>query len=186
MKKFYTLTVFLGILIIAATVGSTEPIPVTAKSIYEFKAIDIDGKEISMADFRAKVVLIVNVASKCGYTPQYKGLQELYDKYKDKGLVIIGFPCNQFRNQEPGTNQEIKDFCSVNYGITFPLMDKIDVNGDNAHPLYQYLTTYFGEMQPIKWNFTKFLVGKDGVPIARFETKTDPADMVLEIEEALK
>lgn len=186
MRLFNTITVIIAICLMQVSLHSTEPMPVTAKSIHEFKIKDIDGKEISLDDLKGKIVLIVNVASKCGYTPQYKGLQELYDKYKNKGFVVIGFPCNQFREQEPGTNQEIKEFCSVNYGVTFPLMDKIDVNGDSAHPLYQFLTSYFGELQPIKWNFTKFLVGKDGKPIARFETKTDPADIVLEIEEALK
>jgi glutathione peroxidase len=146
-------------------------------SIYDFKARAIDGKDISLGDYRGKVVLIVNVASKCGFTPQYKGLESLYEKYKDQGLVILGFPCNQFGGQEPGNEAEILSFCDLNYGVTFPLFSKIDVNGPNAHPLYGYLKTAKPGIlgtEAIKWNFTKFLIDKKGEPIHRYAPSDKP------------
>lgn len=157
------------------------------QSIYDFKVKTIDGKEISLAEYKNKVLLIVNVASKCGYTPQYKGLQQLYTKYKDKGFEILGFPCNQFCSQEPGTNDEIKQFCSTNYGVTFPLFDKIDVNGDNTHPLYKYLKIAKpGFLNAnIKWNFTKFLIDKNGNVVDRFWSKTTPDSLAVDIEKLL-
>jgi glutathione peroxidase len=146
-----------------------------AESIYDLKLKDIDGKDTSLAAYKGKVILIVNVASKCGFTPQYKGLEATYEKYKDKGFVILGFPCNQFGSQEPGTNEEIKQFCSSKYSVTFPLFDKIEVNGANRHPLYVALA---GEKSPfpgnIKWNFNKFLIGKDGKILQRFDSKVTP------------
>jgi glutathione peroxidase len=156
-------------------------------SIYNFTAKTITGEEKSLADYKGKVLLIVNVASKCGFTPQYKGLQELYETYKDKGLEILAFPCNQFLGQEPGTNEEIKEFCERNYGVTFPLFAKIDVNGPNAHPLYQYLTKEAPGFLTgaIKWNFTKFLVDREGNVVKRFAPATKPEELKEEIEKLL-
>jgi len=146
-----------------------------AESIYDIKLKDIDGKDTTLAAYKGKAVLIVNVASKCGYTKQYTGLQALYEKYKDKGLVVLGFPCNQFGGQEPGSNDEIKEFCSSKYHVTFPMFDKLEVNGANRHPLYVQLA---GKDSPfpgdIKWNFNKFLVGKDGKILNRFDSKVTP------------
>ncbi|SRR6266496_2481746 len=146
-----------------------------AESIYDIKLKDIDGKDTTLNAYKGKVLLIVNVASKCGLTPQYKALEALQQKYKDKGLTVLGFPCNQFGGQEPGTNDEIKQFCSTKYNVTFPLFDKIDVNGEKRHPLYVALA---GKESPfpgdIKWNFNKFLIGKDGKILKRFEPRTTP------------
>ncbi len=144
----------------------------SAASIYEFAPKSIEGTPAPLAAYRGKVLLLVNVASKCGYTPQYKGLEEVYEKYKDQGLVIAGFPANNFGAQEPGTDQEIKAFCSRNYKVTFPMYSKISVKGSDIAPLYQYLTQSTGG--EIKWNFTKFLVGRDGKIIARFEPAVTP------------
>ncbi|MFD2166616.1 glutathione peroxidase [Thalassotalea euphylliae] len=149
-----------------------------AASIYDFTAQDFKGDEVSLADYKDKVVLIVNTASACGFTPQYKGLQELYDKYKDQGLEILAFPCNQFKEQEKGSNEEIKSFCDLQFNIKFPVFGKIDVNGDNAHPLYKYLKKQAPGIlgsESIKWNFTKFLIGRDGQSVERFATITKPA-----------
>lgn len=143
---------------------------------YNFKATTLQGKEISMEQYRGKVVLIVNTASKCGFTPQFEGLEKLYEKHKDKGLEILGFPCNQFANQEPGTASDIINGCMINYGVTFQMFEKIKVNGMFAHPLYKYLKKelpgMIGEM--IKWNFTKFLIDRSGKPVARFAPATTP------------
>jgi glutathione peroxidase len=156
-------------------------------TIYNFTAKTITGEEKSLADYKGKVLLIVNVASKCGFTPQYKGLQELYETYKDQGFEILAFPCNQFLNQEPGTDEEIKEFCELNYGVTFPLFAKIDVNGPNAHPLYQYLTKEAPGFLTgaIKWNFTKFLVDREGNVVKRFAPATKPVELKEEIEKLL-
>ncbi|GMB08212.1 glutathione peroxidase [Thermolongibacillus altinsuensis] len=157
-------------------------------SIYDFTVKTIRGEEKSMADYKGKVLLIVNTASKCGFTPQYKELQELYDEYKDKGFEVLGFPCNQFGQQEPGTESEIESFCQVNYGVTFPMFAKVDVNGEHAHPLFVYLTEkapgIFGT-KIIKWNFTKFLVDKNGNVVGRFAPQTKPSDLKGEIEKLL-
>lgn len=147
---------------------------------YNFSAQSLLGKqEIKMETYKGNVVLVVNTASKCGLTPQYKGLEELYKKYKDKGLVILGFPCNQFANQEPGSESSIADGCLMDYGVTFPMFSKIDVNGANAHPIYKFLkkelTGIFGGA--IKWNFTKFLIDRNGKPVTRFSPYTKPADI---------
>ncbi len=144
----------------------------------QFTVESIDGEEIDLQQFKGLVILVVNVASKCGFTPQYKGLQALYEKYKDDGFVVLGFPANNFANQEPGTDKEIKAFCTTNYNVSFPMFSKISVKGDDQHPLYQYLTSkekhnYGGE---IGWNFTKFLINREGKVVNRFESKVEPRD----------
>ena len=157
-------------------------------SIYDFTARDIDGKERSLSEFRGKLLLIVNVASQCGFTPQYKGLEELHRKYADKGVEVLGFPCNQFGKQEPGDAEEIKNFCSLTYDVTFPIFAKIDVNGPQAHPLYQYLEREkrgFLGTKNIKWNFTKFLVSRDGQVLGRFAPSFTPEQLDGVIAEAL-
>jgi len=177
-------------------------------NVYDFKAIDIRGNEVSLRKYEGNVLLIVNSATQCGFTPQYDALQELYEKYKDKGFIILDFPCDQFNNQAPGTNEEIHNFCSLNYGITFPMFTKIEVNGENAHPLYKYLISQKGfkvfdnshsitpklkeilqEKDPnyentpsIKWNFTKFLIDRNGNVVERFE----PTDDMRLLEEKIK
>lgn len=157
-------------------------------SVYIYSAKDIEGKEHSLSEYEGKVLLIVNVASECGYTPQYKGLQALYEKYRDSGLVVIGFPCNQFGEQEPGTSAQIKEFCSVNYSVTFPIMEKIEVNGSNEHPLYTYLKSGKAGLATgdIKWNFNKFLIDRNGVPVQRYGSKSTPESIEADIERALK
>ena len=162
-----------------------------ANSIYDFSLKNIDGKETSLADYRGKVVLVVNVASRCGFTPQYEGLEKVYLKYKDRGLVILGFPANNFGGQEPGSNEEIKSFCSLKYNVTFPMFTKISVKGEDIHPLYKYLTDkqtdpeFAGE---IKWNFNKFLIGRDGKIIGRFEppVKPESPEVTQAIDKALE
>ena len=146
-------------------------------SFYEFTAPLLDGTPKAMADYQGKVVLIVNVASKCGYTPQYQGLEALWRKYQDKGLVILGFPCNQFGEQEPGSATDIAQFCSTTYNVSFPIFGKIDVNGDHAHPLYEYLKHAAKGVlgtESVKWNFTKFLVDRQGKVVHRFAPETTP------------
>ena len=154
------------------------------KSFYDIKATSLQGKEISMEEYKGKVVLIVNTASKCGFTPQYAGLEELFKKYKDQGLVILGFPSNQFMKQEPGTAEEIQEFCQINYGVTFPMFDKIDVNGKNTHPVYLFLKNALPGK--ITWNFNKFLLDKNGVPVKRYPSQTKPNELIPDIEELLK
>jgi glutathione peroxidase len=156
-----------------------------SQSIYDLSAIAINGEPISFSNYKDKILLIVNTASQCGFTPQYKGLEELYQKYSSQGLVILGFPCNQFGQQEPGNAQEIKNFCETRFKVTFPLFEKIDVNGENAHPLYQFLSKsapgIFGT-EGIKWNFTKFLVDRQGNVVKRFPSTTKPQDLDKEIQ----
>jgi glutathione peroxidase len=146
------------------------------QNFYEFEAKSLQGKEISMESYKAKAILVVNTASKCGLTPQYEGLENLYEKYKDKGFVILGFPCNQFGNQEPGDEKSISEGCLINYGVSFPMFTKVDVNGESAHPIFKYLKKElkgtFGNK--IKWNFTKFLIDTNGVPLKRFSPLTKP------------
>jgi len=180
-------------------------------SIYDFNLKSIRGKEQSLSDYKGKILIIVNTASKCGFTPQYQELQSLYTKYADQGLEILGFPSNQFAEQEPGTNAEVQNFCQVNYGVTFPLFEKIDVRGENAHPLFKYLTEQipfqgfdynhpigkklhgvlkerfpeFLEGDSIKWNFTKFLIDRSGKVIQRYEPTTLPSAMQADIEKLL-
>jgi glutathione peroxidase len=162
-----------------------------ASSVLDFTLNSIDGKSTPLASYKGKVLLIVNVASRCGYTPQYTQLEAVYEKYKDQGLVILGFPANNFMGQEPGTNEEIKTFCSTKYNVTFPLFSKISVKGDDKAPLYQFLTdktTSPSTGGEIGWNFTKFLVDRDGKVIQRFDSKVKPdaAEVVSAIEGALK
>lgn len=161
----------------------------TDTSIYDFTVNRLDGAPGALAAFRGKVLLIVNTASKCGFTPQYKGLEEIYLKYRDQGFEVLGFPCNQFGAQEPGTAEEIGTFCEKNYGVTFPLFEKIDVNGEHVAPLYQYLKKAAPGLlgsEGIKWNFTKFLVNKDGTVIDRFAPQTKPESFAADIEKLLE
>jgi glutathione peroxidase len=155
--------------------------------IYNFKVNTLKGKEISLNDFKGKVILIVNTASKCGLTGQYEGLEKLYQKYKSKDFVIIGFPCNQFGNQEPGNSKDIEGGCIINYGVTFPMMEKIEVNGNNENPLYTYLKQQLPGVltNSIKWNFTKFIIDKDGKPVKRFKPTTVPERLETYIEKLL-
>jgi len=141
---------------------------------YQFSAKSLQGSEIKMENYQGKTILVVNTASQCGLTPQYEGLEKLYNKYKDKGLVILGFPCNQFGNQEPGDEKSISEGCLINYGVSFPMFSKIDVNGENAHPIYKYLKNELGSIlgSKIKWNFTKFLIDANGKPVKRFAPVT--------------
>ncbi|BFM10428.1 glutathione peroxidase [Simiduia litorea] len=156
--------------------------------IYQFNAERLSAESQDFGAFKGKVLLIVNTASKCGFTPQYKGLEELYKKYKDQGFEILGFPCNQFGKQEPGDSAEISEFCELNFGVTFPLYAKVDVNGEGAHPLFNWLKAeapgVFGT-EGIKWNFTKFLVGRDGKVIKRFAPKDKPEALEAELKVAL-
>ena len=178
-------------------------------TIYDFKALNNRGAEVDFRQYEGQVLMIVNTASKCGFTPQYDGLEALYQKYKDQGLVIIGFPCDQFAHQEPGSDEEIAEFCRLNHGVTFPLMKKIDLNGENAHPIYKYLKNvapteeYKGikakathtmlkglsksakEDNDILWNFTKFLISRDGATVKRFPPTTEPSDFENDVKEML-
>jgi glutathione peroxidase len=178
MKPFLFLT----------TVFLMQTLAASAGSIHEIAVKDIDGKDTTLGAYKGKVLLIVNVASQCGYTPQYQGLETIYEKYKGKGFVVLGFPCNQFGKQEPGTNEEIKQFCSSKYNVTFPMFDKIEVNGEKRHPLYVALA---GDQSPypgnIKWNFSKFLIGRDGKIIKRFDSKAAPEspEVIAAIDAAL-
>jgi glutathione peroxidase len=157
-------------------------------SIYDFEALSIDGQPVALDQFRGKALLIVNTASACGFTPQFGGLEKLHQTYGERGLVVLGFPCNQFGSQDPGSNEEIGAFCQKNFGVSFPMMGKIDVNGSGAHPLYQWLTAEAPGLlgsKAIKWNFTKFLVGKDGRVIKRYAPQDAPEKLGKDIEAAL-
>lgn len=156
-------------------------------TIYDFSAEHIDGTTKSFSDYKDQVLLIVNTASKCGFTPQFEGLEALYQQYKDQGLVIIGFPCNQFGNQDPANNDEIGAFCQKNYGVSFPMMAKVDVNGSDAHPVFEWLKNQKGGLltDGIKWNFTKFLIDSKGQVIARYAPTTKPEALKADIEQAL-
>ncbi len=160
-----------------------------SKAIYDFTVTDIDGNNVQLDKYKHKVLLIVNTASKCGFTKQYASLEELYKRYKDRGLVVLGFPCNQFGNQEPGDMEEIKNFCSLTYSVDFPMFAKIDVNGKNTHPLYAFLKKkargVLGTLE-IKWNFTKFLVDKNGNVVKRYASAKDPLGITDDIERLLK
>jgi len=179
MKKLFFLMALLGISAMAAD-----------KTVYDFTLNSIDGKPTPLSDFKGKVVLLVNVASRCGFTPQYSGLESLYEKYKDRGFVIVGIPANNFGGQEPGTNQEIKKFCTAKYNVTFPMMAKVSVKGSDITPLYAYLTDKQANPSTggeIGWNFTKFLVGPDGKVLARFDSKVEPEspEVTSAVEKAL-
>jgi len=159
------------------------------QNIYNFKVNTLQGKEIKFEDFKNKVILIVNTASKCGLTPQYQGLEELHEKYSNDGLIIIGFPCNQFGGQEPGDAQEIQSNCLVNYGVKFLITEKIEVNGENTHPIFIYLKEALPGLlgsKEIKWNFSKFLIDKKGNPYKRYAPTTEPKDLISDIEKLLK
>ena len=167
---------------------SQPPTQTTTPTISDFEAKSISGQDIPLSDFRGQVLLIVNTASKCGFTPQFGGLETLHTTYAGKGLAVLGFPCNQFGSQDPGANGEIAEFCQVNYGVSFPMMGKIDVNGPAAHPLYKWLSAQAPGLlgsKSIKWNFTKFLVGKDGQVIKRYAPLDKPADLAKDVEAAL-
>ena len=157
-------------------------------SLYDFEALSLDGQPVPLSQYRGQVLLIVNTASACGFTPQFAGLQKLHQQYGEKGLTVLGFPCNQFGRQDPGTHAEIGAFCQKNYGVSFPMMAKIEVNGDGAHPLYQWLKAQAPGLlgsQGIKWNFTKFLVGRDGQVLRRYAPTDTPAKLAGDIEAAL-
>ncbi|MBE0645802.1 MAG: glutathione peroxidase [Bacteroidetes bacterium] len=177
------------LLLLCATVivSAQEKSTDRSKGVYDFTLNNIDGKETPLSDYSGKVLLIVNTASKCGYTPQYAPLEKLYRRFHDKGLRILAFPANNFGGQEPGSNAEIKEFCSSNYAVTFDLFEKISVKGEDIHPLYRYLTTETDFPGDIRWNFTKFLVDREGKVVARFETKVDPLEgnVISQIEELL-
>jgi len=157
-------------------------------TFYNFTATSLQGKEINMSAYQGKVVLVVNTASKCGLTPQYEGLEKLYEQFKDKGLVLLGFPCNQFANQEPGNAKDISEGCLINYGVTFPMFAKINVNGPEAHPIYKYLKKELPGFpgNEIKWNFGKFLLDREGNPVKRFSPLIKPEKLVSAIEKLLK
>jgi glutathione peroxidase len=157
-------------------------------SVYDYSAKTLDGQDVSLADYRGQVLLIVNTASKCGFTPQYEGLEALYKDHKDRGFTVLAFPCNQFGAQEPGNAEEIASFCSLTYDVTFPVMSKIDVNGADAHPLYRFLKKEQKGVlgtEAIKWNFTKFLIGKDGEVVERFAPTVKPEDFKVAVEALL-
>ena len=157
-------------------------------SVYDFEARRIDGRPAPLSEYRGRVLLIVNTASQCGFTPQFGGLEKLWETYRDRGLVVVGFPSNQFGAQDPGSNDEIASFCELNYGVTFPMMAKIDVNGPQAHPLYRWLTAEAPGLlgsKAIKWNFTKFLVGKDGSVLKRYAPQDAPEKLAKDVEAAL-
>jgi len=158
-------------------------------SIYDFKVLSQDGAEVSLDEYRGKALLIVNTASRCGFTPQYEGLESLYRHYQDQGLVVLGFPCNQFGAQEPGSAEEIKTFCTLNYGVSFPIFAKIEVNGEQASPLFKYLKAQAKGIlgsTAIKWNFTKFLINRQGHVVGRYGSVTKPEELTREIEDLLR
>lgn len=178
MKQLF----FIGILVLVSFSA------VSAQGIYDFTVNDIEGKPVTLSQYKGQVVMIVNVASKCGLTKQYEGLEALYKKYKDRGFVILGFPCNQFMGQEPGTEAEILEFCTLKYGVTFPMFSKIEVNGEGTHPLYQYLKKKLpgsASKPDIEWNFAKFLIGRDGMPVERFNPRLKPEETAKAIEKLL-
>ena len=207
MKKSITCIAVMLVTLLTACAQKQEKMT----TIYDFKALNNKGEEVDMAQYKGKVLMIVNTASKCGFTPQYDGLEALYKKYQDQGLVILGFPCDQFKHQEPGSDEEIAEFCRLNHGVTFPLMKKIDVFGENAHPIFVYLCNQVPDEEvhglkdkatmklvdslsksegrkdgEIRWNFTKFLISKDGSVIKRFPPVAEPKDMEADIEAMLK
>ena len=158
-------------------------------TFYDFEATKLNGQTVSMGEYKDIVIIVVNTASKCGFTPQYEGLEKLYQKYKERGLIILGFPCNQFGNQESGSSEEIEEFCQVNYGVSFPLFEKIEVNGKNAHPIFKYLKSKLSDGilgSKVKWNFTKFVIDREGIPVKRFLPTTKPEKMEKTIVELLQ
>jgi glutathione peroxidase len=192
--KMLLVGAFTAALAVSTTITPREGIKMSepaAKSVYEFSMKDINGKDVKLADYKGKVLLLVNTASQCGYTPQYKGLQMTYQKYQAQGFTVLGFPANNYGGQEPGSNDEIKEFCTMRYKVTFPMFAKISVKGEDQHPLYQYLTAKESNPQfsgDVTWNFNKFLVSKSGQIIGRFGSKVEPESPELTgaIEQALK
>ena len=182
--KHYPIILFLFVISIFSSSAQEKP---TSIDFYSYKSTNLQGQNVSMKAYKGKVVLIVNTASKCGFTPQYEGLEKLYKTYKNKGLIILGFPCNQFGNQEPGSAEEIAKFCTLKYDVTFPMFMKIDVNGENADPLYKFLKASLPDngTGDIKWNFTKFLLDKTGKPIKRYTSAIKPEDLSADIEKLL-
>jgi glutathione peroxidase len=188
-KRSFGLLIAAAILISASVLAQEkEQNMKETPKLYTFTMKTIDGAEKPLSDYKGKVLLIVNVASKCGFTPQYKGLEELYEKYKDKGFVILGFPANDFLWQEPGTDSEIKQFCSLTYKVTFDMFSKISVKGSRMDPLYEYLTKESSVSGPVKWNFQKYLVDRNGNVVAKFMSSTEPLDekVISQVEELLK
>lgn len=185
LKLFYVSIIFLGVIVLGflffnkkqseeKNFSDFENLP---SSIYDISVKNIKGEDVSLKQYKGKVLLIVNVASKCGYTPQYKGLQELYINYKDEDFIVLGFPCNDFGGQEPGTNEEITQFCEMNYGVTFPMFDKINLKGENISELFKWLLAQpAGKNEDVKWNFEKFLVSRDGKLVERYSSKVKPND----------
>ena len=156
-------------------------------NFYDFKAVKMNGQEVSMSDYKGKILIVVNTASKCGLTPQFEQLEEVYQEYKDKGVEILGFPCNQFANQDSGTNEEINQFCKLNYGVSFDMFEKIDVKGENTHPIYKYLKSEAKGLlsKEIKWNFTKFLIDRDGNVVKRYASTVSPLKIKSDIDSLL-
>lgn len=206
MKRLYLISLLASIFCLLSFKAAYSQ-----SSIYDFKALSNEGEMVDFASYKGKVLVIVNTASKCGFTPQYDGLEELYQRYKDKGLVVIAFPCDQFGHQEPGSDEQIAEFCRMNHGVTFPLMSKIEVNGENAHPIFQWLKSQAGfagfdlnhklgklmhkmlssqdpdyaKNPDIKWNFTKFVISRDGTKVVRFEPTSEPEELSACIESML-
>jgi glutathione peroxidase len=183
-----TVRLFKKFIVLIQDINITGDFMTIKKSFFDFTVKDAKANNYDLSQHKDKVVLVVNVASKCGFTPQYKGREAVYQEHKNDGLVVLGFPCNQFGSQEPGGNDEIQSFCEMNYGVSFPVLDKVDVNGSNAEPLFQHLKSQAPGIlgtEAIKWNFTKFLVGKDGKVIERYAPNTEPAAIVADIKKAL-
>ncbi len=186
MNRFLVISMSIVFLVIVACGGSVAIDEKSGNTVYEFSAKSIDGEYVSIGKYEGKILLIVNTASKCGFTYQYEGLQELYDEYKDDNFVVLGFPSNQFMNQEPGSDEDIKQFCEQNFGVTFPLFSKIDVKGENQHPLFYYLTSNEETAGEIGWNFTKFLINEEGQPISRYEPSVEPKEIKAGIEQLIQ
>ena len=188
MKKLVALTTVVLVATAFFMLNNTESKTMSnGKTVHDFEVETIDGKKKNLSEYKGKVLLIVNTASECGFTPQYEGLQDIYEKYNEKGFEVLGFPCNQFGGQEPGTNDEIQQFCTTKFSVKFPMFAKIDVNGDNAHPLYKYLKSEQSGLitDDIKWNFTKFLIDKNGNPVDRYAPQTKPKSISEDIEKHL-
>lgn len=187
MKNLKSMSALILLTFLFLNCKSESKVVPETNSVYDYSVIDIEGNEVHLIDYKGKVLLIVNTASECGFTSQYEGLQALQEKYKDQGVVVLGFPCNQFGGQEPGSSEEIKEFCESKFSVTFPLFEKIDVNGDNAAPLYVYLKSEQSGLitDDIKWNFTKFLINKEGKPINRYASQTTPEKIEADIKKEL-
>ena len=189
--KVFALSLGIALAVAGSVIAADEKKDGDTPAVLDFKMKSLDGKDVDLSKYKGKVVMMVNVASQCGATPQYEALQDLQEAYKDQGFVVLGFPCNQFGAQEPGSAEEIREFCTDNYGVTFDLFSKIDVNGDEAAPLYKFLTseeTNPGLSGKIGWNFEKFLISRDGKVVARFKTpvKPDSEEVVKKVEEEIK